>query len=143
METILITIGIFAVFFFGKFIYDTYLTNNTEIGFQDYKVRHPEEAYRLEKNKGLNFNTNPKINIKDRRESVSLLAEHFGCQPNEVQALFLNDMIQKKIPMREKDEMISVLRNKKMMEARYLNIDPYNTPSGLMEQWAIEYFNNL
>ena len=57
MSTFLSIIGIFALIMIFKFIYDTYLTNNTEKDWQKYKQDYPEDAERIDKNKGLNFNT--------------------------------------------------------------------------------------
>jgi hypothetical protein len=58
MTTFLTFIGVIALFLIAKFIYDTYLTNNTEKSWHDYKLNNPHEAQVLENNKGLNFKTN-------------------------------------------------------------------------------------
>ena len=44
MTTFLSIIGLIALFMFGKFIYDTYLTNNTERDWAVYKKENPEDA---------------------------------------------------------------------------------------------------
>ena len=61
MTTILTFIGLIALLFLGKFIYDTYLTNNTERDWQEYKRANPHEATVLESNEGLNFKTDYKV----------------------------------------------------------------------------------
>ena len=45
----------------GKFIYDTYLTNNTEKDWEEYKRKYPHEAKVVETNKGLNLRTRANI----------------------------------------------------------------------------------
>ena len=81
MTTFLTFIGIIALFIFFKFIYDTYLTNNTERDWQEYKSGNPHEERVLENNKGLNFNTDYSVR-KDgiyvfRHEGVSQYGEPF------------------------------------------------------------------
>jgi len=61
MTTFLTFIGLIALFIVGKFIYDTYLTNNTERDWQEYKRANPHEANVLESNEGLNFKTDYKV----------------------------------------------------------------------------------
>jgi len=51
-------IGILAIIIFCKFIYDTYLSENTNKDWEQYKKTNPHEARVIENNKGLDFNTN-------------------------------------------------------------------------------------
>lgn len=51
MGTFLTILGLFAVIFFGKFIYDTYLTDNTERDFEEYRKSDPIAAAKIEKPK--------------------------------------------------------------------------------------------
>ena len=44
MTTFLTFIGLIGLFMIGKFIYDTYLTNNTEKDWEEYKRKYPHEA---------------------------------------------------------------------------------------------------
>lgn len=59
MGTILTFLGIVLIFLFFKFIWDSYLTNNTERNWQEYKQQFPAEAERIESNPGLSFNRTP------------------------------------------------------------------------------------
>ncbi len=54
MISIIVTI---VVLVFGKFIYDTYLTGNTEREWQDFKKKFPHEAKVVENSTGLDFRT--------------------------------------------------------------------------------------
>ena len=56
MATFFAIIGVIALFILGKFIYDTYLTNNTTRRWNVYKRNHPEDAAKVERNGGLSFN---------------------------------------------------------------------------------------
>lgn len=51
METILTIIVLFAIIFFGKFIYDTYLTSNTERDFDAFRKIDPIGAAKIERPK--------------------------------------------------------------------------------------------
>ena len=57
MITFLALIGVVALFTFFKFIYDTYLTDNTNKRWNVYKKDFPQQAAQIENNKGLNFKT--------------------------------------------------------------------------------------
>ncbi|GLU56115.1 hypothetical protein Dfri01_55760 [Dyadobacter frigoris] len=47
-------LGIIFLIVIGKFIYDTYFSNNTEKRWEEYKKENPERAYEVERNTGLN-----------------------------------------------------------------------------------------
>jgi len=48
MATFFAIIGVIALFILGKFIYDTYLTNNTTRRWNVYKRNHPEDAAKVD-----------------------------------------------------------------------------------------------
>ncbi len=143
MSIILINIGIIALIVLGKFIYDTYLTNNTNRNWQEFKNKYPEDATRLDRNNGLDFSTKPKINLNDRNRSLTLIAKQCNCQENEVKEIFLSDLRLNHIPLNEKENLIGIFHKKKIEESKYLNMDPDDTPSAYMEKWALEYFADL
>jgi hypothetical protein len=143
MHIFLIIIGVIALFFFGKFIYDSYLTKNNKRSWQEYKEKYPEDAARIDRNKGLNLSTKPKPNINDKMKSLSLIAEQLGCQANEVKENFLNDLELDNISVKELENMLIVFRSKKLDESKQLDMDIDDTPSALMETWTLEYFNKL
>ncbi len=45
----------------GKFIYDSFLTNNTEKNWEKFKKDYPHKATTIENSKGFNMNPNAKI----------------------------------------------------------------------------------
>jgi hypothetical protein len=45
----------------GKFIYDSFLTNNTQKNWEEYKKENPHKAIVIENSKGLNMNPNAEI----------------------------------------------------------------------------------
>lgn len=56
MSTFLGFLTLVFIFFIGKFIYDTYLTNNTKERFDEFARQNPEEAFKI--SKGEEFTTN-------------------------------------------------------------------------------------
>jgi hypothetical protein len=81
MTTFLTFLGIVALFVICKFIYDTFLTNNTEKNWQEYKSSNPHEAQVLERNEGLNFKTDYKVRTDGvymcKHEGISQYGEPF------------------------------------------------------------------
>jgi hypothetical protein len=57
MTTFLAFLGILFLAMIAKFIYDTYLTNNTDRRWQALAAANPMEAQTIENNRFLNFNT--------------------------------------------------------------------------------------
>jgi hypothetical protein len=68
-------LGIIVILVIGKFIYDTFLTNNTENNWNAYKRQNPHQASVLEQNKGLNIRSD---NIRTDGYYVS---RHIGQDP--------------------------------------------------------------
>lgn len=50
-------LGIIFLLVIAKFVYDTYLSNNTEKRWEEYRQENPERAYQVERNTGLNLGT--------------------------------------------------------------------------------------
>ena len=59
MGTFLTFLGIIFVILVIKFIWDSYLTDNTEKRWREYKRQTPAEAERIEANTGLNLKNSP------------------------------------------------------------------------------------
>lgn len=58
MGTFFGVLGIAFALFFLKFIYDNFLSNNADKGWQKLKEQDPEAARMIEQNQGLNLRTN-------------------------------------------------------------------------------------
>lgn len=63
MSTFLSIIGLVALILFFKFIYDSYLTNNTNDAWEKCTKEFPHETIVIENNNGLNFKTDYPIRI--------------------------------------------------------------------------------
>ena len=50
-----------VILIIGKFVYDSFLTNNTEKNWEKYKKENPHKAIVIENSKGLNMNPNAEI----------------------------------------------------------------------------------
>ena len=50
-----------VLIFICKFIYDSFLTNNTEKNWEKYKQDNPHKAIAVENSKGFNMNPNAEI----------------------------------------------------------------------------------
>lgn len=59
MSTLFVILGIIFTLLFIKFIWDSYLTDNTEKRWREYKQEFPAEADRIESNSGLDFKRTP------------------------------------------------------------------------------------
>jgi len=150
----LTVLGIFALIFFGKFIYDTYLTNNTQQIIDDFRKNEPEEAARLAINRGLNLNTDFKYSENEINESYKYLAEMFKCSGDrdELKQEIINSVFKKALentnpPFNLKDDSIKLideaLRQKKYNDSIRFRFDPENTPSGLLHKIFREYVESL
>lgn len=64
-------IGIIAIGIVLKFVYDTYLTNNTEEEWQKYKVKNPIDAHMLEMEE-------KKLDIEEAKRQYILSIEYFN-----------------------------------------------------------------
>jgi uncharacterized protein YnzC (UPF0291/DUF896 family) len=136
-------LGIILLFIIGKFVYDTFLTNNTTETKEWYKEHYPEENYRLDRNEGLDFNVKPKVYINDRENSLVMAAKELNTTPALVRETYIKMV---KTGVNSQDEKITFLnsiRNNKISEAQARRIDPDDTVFALMEGWAKEYLNSV
>ncbi|RRB06844.1 hypothetical protein [Larkinella rosea] len=77
MSTLFTVLGIAFGLFLLKFIYDNFLTDNSEQAWQKLKERDPEAARMIEQNQGLNLKTSYRI-----REDGLYLWAYQGNGPN-------------------------------------------------------------
>lgn len=68
-------LGIILLIVIGKFIYDTYLSNNTKERWEDYKEQNPAKAYEIERNQGLDFRTIQAAKQSDALGNLSKLQQ--------------------------------------------------------------------
>jgi hypothetical protein len=130
--------GIFLViiisFLILKFIYDSYLTNNTEKEWQRYKSDFPEKARKIE---GVE---EPRIVISDKEQSMQRLAKNYGCEVWEVKSRYLEELKSidlKNLSLGQFNELFSDQIKK---ESKLLGISPEDTASFTMKEWAQEVY---
>jgi antitoxin component YwqK of YwqJK toxin-antitoxin module len=136
-------LGIIFLLIIGKFIYDTFLTNNTAETKEWYKKNYPEENYRLDRNEGLDFNVKPKTNINDRQRSIYEIAKNMNTTPELVKNTYIEQLKSKINSHDEKIYFLKTIREKKIEEAKTKGIDPDDGVAALMEEWAKEYLNSV
>ena len=147
---ILSIIGVFALLFIGKFLWDTFITGNTDREHEVNKKRNPEEMARMENNvkKGqyLNFDYSPKRNPQHRIMSLALLAAKFECLPEEAKDHYQNAMLQMIMKSGASNtqvismvaEALQGVRESKGEEAAQFSMDPDDTPAALTQEWLTE-----
>ena len=69
-------IGIIAIFIILKFVYDTYLTNNTEEEWQKYKKSNPIDAHMLEMEE-------KNLDLQEAKRQYNLSVKHFDGNPEK------------------------------------------------------------
>ena len=82
---------------FAKFVWDTYVTGETEKQYQINKKRNPEESARMEnkekKGKYFDFDYSPRTNSAHRIISLQILANKFDCNEGDVKEKFLDGIL--------------------------------------------------
>jgi hypothetical protein len=131
-------IGIIATIIFLKFIYDTFLTNNANKNWNEYKSENPEKAARIERNTGLNFNTKPNSNLAHKLASLQMLAEHYGCNASDVKDVVMNEFKANYQNYQELTNLLEKFKIAKGTESIQYDIDPEDTPNAYLYNWALE-----
>ncbi|MDO7847445.1 hypothetical protein Q5H92_13830 [Hymenobacter sp. M29] len=143
-------LGLVLLLFIGKFIWDTFITDNTERQYQIRKRANPEEAARLEntvkRGEYFNFNYAPKSNEDHKTISLALLASKFGCEAYQVKEQYTRGLIEMiKESGASNTQIIQILsenlnqiRQSKGIEAVQFGIDPDDTPAAFTEIWLKE-----
>ena len=129
------------MFFFGKFIYDTFLTNNTERDWNEYKHNNPIEARRVEKSSGLDISGSPQPKQSDKEKSLKRMAKNMGCSTQEVKGRHYEFLKKENFSVVGLEEIIDDLKSKKQEEALAYDIDPEDTAVAFMLSWTREYLN--
>lgn len=139
MVALLSFIGIVAILIILKFIYDTFLSNKTETEWSKYKSENPENAARIERNKGLNINTRPKPNSIDKEVNLSIIADHFNCPKKDAKKMYFKNLLKEKTTAKTAKFLIKEFKTSKYDQATRSNIDPEDTKAAFFETWTKEY----
>ena len=147
---ILSIIGVIALLFVGKFIWDTFITGKTDKQHEVAKKRNPEEVARMESNvnKGeyLNFDYSPKRNPTHREISLTLLAAKFECLPEKAKEHYQKGALEMIMSSgASNSQVISMIsdaiegiRQSKSQDAVQFSMDPDDTPAALTQEWLTE-----
>lgn len=153
--SVLAILGLVFLAFIGKFIWDSFLTSNTDNQFETNKKLYPEETARLEnsiKNGNiLNFNYEAKSNPLHKAAALTAIAESFGCAPSEakdayqkgIKELMANPFVTHEFIIENINQSLKELRNQKRTQALENNIDPDDTPAAYGELWVQEIFDQF
>lgn len=141
MTTFFTLLGVIAFLVIVKFVYDTFLTGNTEKNWETYKHSNPEEAARIERNDGLNFSTKPKSKDEDKEASLSRLAASQNCSPLEIKLNLFRDLAGKERSDEDVMVLVHQLRQRQYIESKDFNIDPSDTSGAILEEWVTEFFD--
>jgi hypothetical protein len=136
-------LAIFGVIFLVlivKFLYDNFATNNAANTWEWYKDNYPEEAHRLDNNRGINSNVKPKNDVTRQQLSLYELANNLNTSPDKAREVYISKLNEVVHAADERDYMLNNLRMKKLEEAKTKNIDPDDGVAALMHLWASQYF---
>ena len=139
-------IGFIALLIFGKFLWDTYATGNTDKDWESYKRNEPEKAARIINSDTFDMSTDYKPNPRHQKDSLQILALTFECDASEVEENYksihrealaggLGNIEQFKQSMKD-------LKHEKHKQAVKFKIDPDNTPAAFMEKWMQEVLDD-
>ena len=140
-------IGFIALLIFGKFLWDTYATGNTDKDWESYKRNEPEKAARIINSDTFDMSTDYKPNPRHQKDSLQILALTFECDASEVEENYksihrealaggLGSVEQFKQAMND-------LKHEKHKQAVQFKIDPDNTPAAFMERWMQEVLDEI
>lgn len=142
MTTFLSIIGLIALFIFGKFIYDTYLTNNTERDWEVYKQGNPLDAARIERKEMPKNNTRTRSREDDKRLSLVNIARILNCLPENAKTTYLQTLKDKRINETDLNELLQAWNKRKYEQSLTFKMNPDDTPAAFYEEWTISYQNN-
>jgi len=133
-------LGIIFIVIIVKFLYDNFATNNAANNWDQYKTNFPEEAHRLDTNKGLNMNVKPKNDFSRKQLSLLEIARNLGTSPELAQELYTKKLHEVVHSVEERDHLLREIRKKKIEEASTKSIDPDDGVAAVMYEWAELYF---
>ena len=143
-------LGIIFLLFIGKFIWDTFITGETERQHQIHKRTDPETAARIEntvkRGEYFNFNYAPKSNADHRAMSLAILADKYGCEADQLKEQYGKGILKMIMESGASNtqiiqilsETLDHLRQSKGTEAIQLGMDPDDTPAAFAELWLRE-----
>lgn len=153
-----IVIVIILVFIVAKFVYDTYLTNNTEHDFETYRKKDPISAAQIERPKTeeqyndlLNAINNEIVN--DQRVTIDknkpslkmrgyqILADDFGCEIDEVRRTYFHSLKNEKYSSYAIFCFVSQFEKEMKVESVKYDLDPENTPAAILKALTKEYIS--
>ena len=152
--SILAIIGFIALLFLGKFIWDTFLTGNTDKDYEVNKRQNPEETARLENNVArgeyLNFNYKPARNPLHYQISLESLAEQWECSTKDAEKKYKESIIDAAKAIEEArgdvvaflEEAVAIVRAGKHSQSIELAFDPEDVPAAFMHKWAKEVLDS-
>lgn len=143
MNGILLFLALVLIAIVLKFLFDTYLTNNTAKRWDDYKSREPEKAARIINNKGLDVSTKSKSTNTNKIVGVALIAKKLNCHPSEAKSYFLKGIKSSGLTLSQVNEVIKGLRENIYKEAIHLIIDPEDTPAAIKIKWLESYIGDI
>ena len=144
---ILTFLGIVFILFIGKFIWDTYVTGETDIQHKKNVQQDPEKMARMQntvsRGEYLNFNYSPKRDAAIRFSSLAIIASKFGCNPNEAENHWLNETIKRMMHDGFTTQQAIEILNKSLLNVRQQKhdeaiqrvIDPDDTCASFTEEW--------
>ncbi|MEP5255477.1 MAG: hypothetical protein ABJQ39_10500 [Winogradskyella arenosi] len=128
--TIIITLIIGA--FIGFYIYNVTTKNQEEyLNSEEFKKRNS------------NIKKPTKSNEQERNESMLRMASNMNIPVEKVKEDYMQDLKKNKLKADFKEEMLFQIGAKKIEESISFNISPQNTATAIMEEWLIEYFDDL
>ena len=129
-------LGIIAFFFLCKFLYDTYLSNNTDKNWHKLQSNYPDLATKVDSNRNLKVISPTLTDEEGKILSYALLAEQFDCNPDNVKKSYILELRNNIDSLNDFKIIIINLKERKLEEAKQLNVNSDCTPSALLLKWT-------
>lgn len=84
-----------------------------------------------------------KTDEDQKKLSLTALSGKLDCMPWQVRDTYVKQLIDDKFTRSELEQLINDMNSKKFKEAAAFEIRIDNTSSALLEQWTIEYKNEI
>lgn len=132
--TFIILIIIFVI---GKFVYDSYLTDNTDKNWENYLKENQKQPNKIS-DLIVNNLSIPQSDV-NRDASLRLMALSYNCELSKVEENFIV-VIQKELEVISIEEILENLKLRKANDAQTFNMHPNDTPAAIMEEWLTEFY---
>lgn len=136
METIGYFILSVIVFFKGKFIYDSYITNKTEKEWMKYKDDKEFNKIKVD-------NIKPSIDEIQLKQSRAYLAQQFNCTVDDFEQVIINDNEKEMTTEQQALDTIKMLEEGIHKEVTNLNLKRENTSSYLLQKCIEKYIQKI